>query len=70
MNLRKDIIPSKIIEFELQIKLLEFLKREGVVDESMYRYVINRLINKITLEKNKINEYYLTNSGNYKLITN
>ena len=49
-------IPSRIIEIETSIKLLEYLKRENVIDDGMYNFCINKLMNKLTLEKSKINE--------------
>ena len=47
-------VPSKIIEIETSIKLLEYLKRKSVIDDGMHNFCINRLINKLTLEKNRI----------------
>lgn len=44
-------IPSRIIEIETSIKLLEYLKRENVIDDGMYNFCINKLMNKLTLEK-------------------
>ena len=49
-------IPSKIIETELSIRLLEYLKRNNTIDDGMYNYCINILIRKIEIEKNKIND--------------
>lgn len=40
------IISPEIIEIELSIKLLEYLKRENIIDDGMYAYVINKLLNK------------------------
>lgn len=62
-------IPSKIIEIETSIKLFEYLRRKSVIDDGMYDYCINKLINKITLEKNKIDEDYINNTNNYKILT-
>lgn len=62
-------IPSKIIELELQIKLLDYLKESKFVDDGMYNFCINKLLNKITLEKSKIDEDYKNNFDNYKLVT-
>lgn len=62
-------VPSKIIEIETSIKLLEYLKRKSVIDDGMHNFCINRLINKLTLEKSKINEEYMNNIDNYKLLT-
>ena len=47
-------IPSKIIETELSIRLLEYLKRNNTMDDGMYNICINKLIRKIEIEKNKI----------------
>ena len=44
-------IPSRIIEIETSIKLLEYLKRENTIDDGMYNFCINRFMNKIELEK-------------------
>lgn len=44
-------VSSKIIEIEISIKLLEYLKRKSVIDDGMYNYVVNKLMNKIELEK-------------------
>ena len=62
-------IPSRIIEIETSIKLLEYLKRKSVIDDGMYNFCINKLLNKIELEKNKINDDYINNIDNYKLLT-
>ena len=59
-------IPSRIIEIETSIKLLEYLKRKNVIDDGMYNYVVNKLMNKIALDKNKIDE---DNINNYKTLT-
>ncbi len=59
-------VPSKIIEIETSIKLLEYLKRKNVIDDGMYNYVVNKLMNKIALDKNKIDE---DNINNYKTLT-
>ena len=65
----KNKVPSKIIEIETSIKLLEFLKRENTIDDGMYNFCINRLINKIELEKNRIDDDYINDINNYKLLT-
>lgn len=65
----KEKTPSKIIELELEIKLLDYLKEEKVIEESMYNFIINRIINKINLERNLINTASRNNPKNYKLIT-
>ena len=62
-------IPSKIIEIETSIKLLEYLKRNNTIDDGMYNFCINKLVNKIDLEKNKIDDDYINNIDNYKLLT-
>ena len=60
-------VPSKIIEIETSIKLLEYLKRKSVIDDGMHNFCINRLINKLTLEKNRIDDEYINDLNNYKL---
>ena len=62
-------VPSKIIEIETSIKLLEYLKRKSVIDDGMYNFGINKLLNKIELEKSKIDDKYIKNIDNYKLLT-
>ena len=62
-------VPSKIIEIETSIKLLEYLKRKSVLDDGMYNFCINRLMNKLTLEKNRIDDEYINDLNNYKLLT-
>ena len=62
-------VPSKIIEIETSIKLLEYLKRKSVIDDGMYNFCINRLMNKIELEKNRIDDEYINDLNNYKLLT-
>ena len=42
-------VPSKIIEIEISIKLLEYLKKKSVIDDGMYNFCINKLVNKIDL---------------------
>lgn len=61
--------PSKIIETETSIKLLEYLKRNNTIDDGMYNFCINKLVNKIDSEKNKINDDYIKNVDNYKILT-
>ncbi len=61
-------IPSKIIETELSIRLLEYLKRNNTIDDGMYNYVVNKLIRKIEIEKNKINDTYMENDSNFKIL--
>ena len=62
-------IPSKIIEIETSIKLLEYLKRENTIDDGMYNFCINKLLNKIEIEKSKINDDYINSIDNYKILT-
>lgn len=62
-------VPSRIIEIETSIKLLEYLKRNNTIDDGMYNFCINKLVNKIDLEKNKINDDYINNIDNYKILT-
>ena len=62
-------IPSKIIEIETSIKLLEYLKRNNIIDDGMYNFCINKLLNKIELEKNKNNDNYINNIDNYRILT-
>ena len=61
-------IPSKIIETELSIRLLEYLKRNNTIDDGMYNYCINKLVRKIEIEKNKIDDIYMENDSNYKIL--
>lgn len=61
-------VPSKIIEMETSIKLLEYLKRNSFIDDGMYNYVVNKLMNKIELEKNKIDDDYINDINNYKTL--
>ena len=44
-NIKK--VPSKIIEIETSIKLFEYLKRKSVIDDGMYNFCINKLLNKL-----------------------
>ena len=67
VNINK--LPSKIIEIETSIKLLEYLKRKSVIDDGMYNFCINRLMNKIELEKIRIDDEYINDLNNYKLLT-
>lgn len=62
-------IPSKIIEIETSIKLLEYLKRENTIDDGMYNFCINKLLKSLELEKSKIDDDYINNIDNYKLLT-
>ena len=65
----KNIIPSKIIELETSIKLLEHLKRNNVIDDGMYNFCVNKLIGKLELEKSKIDDDYINEISNYKILT-
>lgn len=65
----KNKVPSKIIEIETSIKLLEFLRRENTIDDGMYNFCINKFLNKIEIEKSKINEEYINDLNNYKILT-
>lgn len=65
----KNKVPSKIIEIETSIKLLEYLKRNNIIYDGMYNFCINKLLNKIELEKNKINDNYIKNIDNYRILT-
>ena len=65
----KNIIPSKIIELETSIKLLEHLKRTNTINDGMYNFCVNKLIGKLELEKSKIDENYINEINNYKILT-
>ena len=65
----KNVVPSKIIELETSIKLLEHLKRNNVIDDGMYNFCVNKLIGKLELEKNKIDDNYINEISNYKILT-
>ena len=62
-------VPSIIIEIETSIKLLEYLKRKNVIDDGMYNFCINKLLKKEELEKSKINDEYINDLNNYKILT-
>ena len=62
-------VPSKIIEIETSIKLLEYLKRENTIDDGMYNFCINKYMKKIELEKSKIDDEYINDLNNYKILT-
>ncbi len=49
-------VSSKILEYEISMKLCEYLKRKMVMDDRMYDYVINRLMKKQEGEKRKVND--------------
>ena len=61
-------VPSKIIEIETSIKLIEYLKRENIIDDGMYIFCINKFISKNELEKSKIDDDYINNINNYKIL--
>lgn len=62
-------IPSRIIEIDINIKLFEYLKRENIIDDGMYDFCINKLLKKHELEKSKIDNNYINNIDNYKILT-
>lgn len=62
-------VPSKIIEIEVSIKLLDYLKGKNVIDDGMYNFCINKLLKKEELEKSKINDEYINDLNNYKILT-
>lgn len=61
-------IPSKIIEIEINIKLFEYLKRKNIIDDGMYDFCINKLLKKLELEKSKIDNNYINDIDNYKIL--
>lgn len=61
-------VPSKVIEIETSIKLLEYLKRKSVIDDGMYNFCINKLLNKIEIEKQKQDDKYINDLNNYKIL--
>lgn len=66
---RRNKVPSGIIEIEISIKLLEFLKRKSDIDDEIYNFCVNKLMNKLTLEKSKMDDDYINNIDNYKILT-
>ena len=62
-------VPSKIIEIETNIKLLEYLKRRNIIDDGKYNFCINKLLNKIEIEKQKQGQEYINDLNNYKILT-
>ncbi len=62
-------VPSKIIEIETSIKLFEYLKRKNIIDDGMYDFCINKLLKKLELEKSKIDNNYINDIDNYKILT-
>lgn len=65
----KNKVPSKIIEIEMSIKLFEYLKRKNIIDDKIYNFGINNLLKKQNLEHFKINDDYINNMDNYKILT-
>lgn len=65
----KNKVPSKIIEIEISIKLFEYLKRKNIIDDKMYNFGINNLLKKQNLKHFKINDNYINNIDNYKILT-
>ncbi len=61
-------VPSKIIEIETSIKLFEYLKRKNIIDDGMYDFCINKLLKKLELEKSKIDNNYINDIDNYKIL--
>ena len=62
-------IPSRIIEIDINIKLFEYLKRKNIIDDGMYDFCINKLLKKLELEKSKIDNNYMNDIDNYKILT-
>lgn len=62
-------VPHKIIEIEISIKLLEYLKRKNGIDDDMYNFCIDKLLRKRELEKSRIDDEYINDPGNYKILT-
>lgn len=62
-------IPSRIIEIDINIKLFEYLKRKNIIDDGMYDFCINKLLKKLELEKSKIDNNYINDIDNYKILT-
>lgn len=67
VNINK--VPTKIIEIKISIKLLEYLKKKSVIDDGMYNFCINKLVNKIDLENNRIDDEYINDLNNCKILT-
>lgn len=65
----KNKVSSKIIEIEISIKLFEYLKRKNIIDDKIYNFGINNLLKKQNLEHSKINDDYINNIDNYKILT-
>ena len=62
-------IPSRIIEIDINNKLFEYLKRKNIIDDGMYDFCINKLLKKLELEKSKIDNNYINDIDNYKILT-
>ena len=63
-----NIVSSNIIEKEICIKLIDYLKRNNTIDDGMYNFCINKYINKSELEKRKIDGDYIKSIDNYKIL--
>jgi hypothetical protein len=63
------MIPPRIIEIEINIKLFEYLKRKNIIDDGIYNFCINKLLHNLELEKSKINSDYIKNIDNYRILT-
>lgn len=61
-------VSSKIIEIEISIKLLEYLKKSNVIDDGMYNFCIKKLTYKLELAKDKIDNDYINDINNYKIL--
>jgi hypothetical protein len=42
-------IVNKRIELEIEIKLLEYLKTNKIIDPEMYSYLVNKINNKLVI---------------------
>ena len=47
----------------------QYLKRRNIIDDGMYNFCINKLLNKIEIEKQKQGQEYINDLNNYKLLT-
>ena len=45
------MIPFNILEVEVQIKLIEYLKNNKYMNEKMYDYIIGKFLKKLEYEK-------------------
>ena len=57
------------MKLELKITMLLNLKRNNTIDDGMYNFCINKLLNKIEFEKQKQDEEYINDLNNYKILT-